>query len=88
MIEMTLKTLKDMMGNAESGYPRDWVLRRELRQSAIDDIKDFISTGELKFKTDSGLIEFKTKDTKSSGHSRLLIEWIKNKFNITEDDLK
>jgi len=78
---MTLKTLKDLI--EESDRP-EMVEPEELRQSAIDDIKELQKEDiERDKKEESG--EWSVVGDSSN---KSAVKYIKEKFNITEDDLK
>ena len=86
-----MKTLKEMMGNATDSYPRSWVMRDELKQSAIEDIKEL--QNQLCENNHSLSSDYKQGKIypffceHCIGIQRT-IEYIKEKFNITDEDLK
>ncbi len=76
-----MKTLKDISGNAQSGYPRMWAKRDELREEAIKWIK--IMEEEIK---KPNIYPLESKKEKITGVCAT-IEWITMFFNITDEEL-
>ena len=61
-----------------------WVEVKELKQSAIDDIKELEKESKLEIKTVVDELEFVAENLRKEAK----IEYIKKKFEITEEDLK
>ncbi len=76
-----MKTLKDISGNAQSGYPRMWAKRDELREEAIKWIKELSKELEK-----PNIYPLDSRKEKITGVCAT-IEWITIFFNITEEDL-
>ena len=92
-----LKTVNDLVGNAQAPYPREWCLRNELKQEAIKWIKN-LQSSETKYPIildalPEGMKGECAKDKRYETDFRYgseygMISWIKYFFNITEEDLK
>jgi len=76
-----MKTLKDLMNY--DGYVNAKELRDRLRQEAINDIKELRDTNEDYVYLPNYKIGFYNQHEKTA-----VIEYIKYKNNITEEDLK
>ena len=79
-----LKTLKDMMGNAQSPYPKDWCLRKELKQEAIKWIK-----GDIEDYRTAKIFENNKPIDWRKVHNFIVQQrqkW-KDRFNITSEEL-
>ena len=73
-----MKTVKDLMD-----YDKDKELRNRIRQEAINDIKELRDTNEDYVYLPNYKIGFYNQHEKTA-----VIEYIKYKNNITEEDLK